>query len=111
MTSGTAALTLDSASERTGPITVGPANLVAGVGGGDATFALEPQEAPLPAAGRALETNTTIDEGDARELSTRIGELRRLLALNKTFNGELNVRISAGGSTGCTLSSTCSAGN
>jgi transcriptional regulator with GAF, ATPase, and Fis domain/pSer/pThr/pTyr-binding forkhead associated (FHA) protein len=46
----------------------------------------------MPGGERALETSATLEEFDARELAARVGELRRLLALNKTFNGELNLR-------------------
>jgi transcriptional regulator with GAF, ATPase, and Fis domain/pSer/pThr/pTyr-binding forkhead associated (FHA) protein len=83
---------LDPSQERTGAISVGPGALVAGIPGGEAIESLSGSKAPVPGMGRALETHATVEDGDARELSTRIGELRRLLALNKTFNGELNVR-------------------
>jgi transcriptional regulator with GAF, ATPase, and Fis domain/pSer/pThr/pTyr-binding forkhead associated (FHA) protein len=47
---------------------------------------------PRKALGRSLETQVTAEEGDARALAERVGELRRLLALNKTLNSELNLR-------------------
>ncbi|MBI3725619.1 sigma 54-interacting transcriptional regulator [bacterium] len=62
---------------------------------GSATGSLQLRATPAPASPggseRALETQV-VEEGDSHALAERVGELRRLLALNKTFNGELNVR-------------------
>ncbi|MEZ0229021.1 MAG: sigma 54-interacting transcriptional regulator [Planctomycetota bacterium] len=91
----------DHSNEKTGPIALrpqpsadlapGPSSLVSGLAAADPIETVQRSNTPNP-AGRALETNASIEDGDARELATRVGELRRLLALNKTFNGELNVR-------------------
>jgi pSer/pThr/pTyr-binding forkhead associated (FHA) protein len=88
------------AQDRTGPISIGSnaggsnAGMV-GLAAADPVETVQRSNTPASGAytsGRALETNASIEDGDARELATRVGELRRLLALNKTFNGELNVR-------------------
>ncbi|HZU96438.1 MAG TPA: sigma 54-interacting transcriptional regulator, partial [Planctomycetota bacterium] len=84
--------------DRTGPMPVapGPANLVAGLVGGEPILpspgGAGGAESPRAALGRALETSASFEEPDNRELAGRVGELRRLLALNKTFNSELNLR-------------------
>ena len=90
---------VDHSLERTGPIALppGPGGLVSGLAAADPIETEKRPSTPMSPSGpispgRALETHASIEDGDARELATRVGELRRLLALNKTFNGELNLR-------------------
>ena len=54
--------------------------------------AVSTSENKVSGVGKALETQVAAEEGDARALAERVGELRRLLALNKTLNSELNLR-------------------
>jgi transcriptional regulator with GAF, ATPase, and Fis domain/pSer/pThr/pTyr-binding forkhead associated (FHA) protein len=84
---------VDHSLERTGPIALppGPAGLVSGLAAADPIETEKRPSTPMT-TGRALETHASIEDGDARELATRVGELRRLLSLNKTFNSELNLR-------------------